>query len=98
MAFKLAIDIRALQDVQEAINYYDQQQLGLGRHFEIILNNHLQILQKNPFFRIRYDEVRCLPLKNFPYMIHYVVYPNINQVYILAVFHTSAEPEKWKKL
>ena len=53
MVFTLVIDPRAIRDVQEAIDYYDEQQAGLGEKFEIALNKNLLILEKNPFFRIR---------------------------------------------
>lgn len=65
MGFTVSIDPRAILDIQEAINYYDNQQVGLGRKFERELNKYFIALEKNPFFRIRYDAVRCLPLKNF---------------------------------
>jgi toxin ParE1/3/4 len=65
--FSVNIDPRAIQDIQKAIDYYDEQQIGLGRKFESSLNKYIASLEKNPFFSIRYDQVRCLPLKKFPY-------------------------------
>ena len=96
MAFTLVIDPRAILDVQKAIDYYDEQQAGLGEKFENALNKHLLILEKNPFFRIRYDDVRCLPVKKFPYMVHFTVNEDEQTVTIWAVFHTSLDPKKWK--
>jgi hypothetical protein len=34
MRFSLVIEARAIQDIQQAIDYYDSQQEGLGRRFE----------------------------------------------------------------
>lgn len=53
MAYAVVIDPRALRDVQEAIDFYDDQQVGLGKRFETALNNRLLTLEKNLFFRIR---------------------------------------------
>lgn len=97
MAFTLVIDPRAIRDVQEAIDYYDGQQAGLGERFEAALSKHLLTLEKNPLFRIRYDDVRCLPVKKFPFMVHFTVDEQNSQVTVRAVLHTSMDPKNWKK-
>lgn len=96
MALHLIIDPRAISDVQQAIDYYEEQQIGLGERFENALNKHLIELEKNPFFRIRYDNVRCLPVRKFPYMVHFTIDEDKGVVIIRAVFHTSLDPLKWK--
>lgn len=97
MAFTLVIDPRAMKDVQDAIDYYEDQQSGLGVRFENALNEHLLKLEKSPFFRIRYDNVRCLLVKKFPYMLHFSVNEDQQLVYIWAVLHTAQDPEMWKE-
>lgn len=96
MAFTLVIDPGVIRDIQEAIDYYDEQQTGLGERFEAALNKHLLTLEKNPFFRIRYDDVRCLPVKKFPYIVHFTIDEVQQVVTIRAVFHTALNPKKWK--
>jgi hypothetical protein len=95
MRFVVVIDALAIRDIQEAIDYYDEQSNGLGKRFESELNNYLSILEKNPLLRIRYDTVRCLPLEKFPFMVHFTVNENQQVVTIRAVFHTSLNPLKW---
>jgi toxin ParE1/3/4 len=97
MAFSLEIDPKAIGDIQQAIDYYDEQQVGLGERFEATLNKHFLSLRKNPFFSLRYDQVRCLPLKKFPYMVHFTVDEENSLVTIRAVFHTSMNPQNWEK-
>lgn len=97
MTYTLVIDSRAIQDVQEAIDYYDNQQVGLGKRFEAVLNKSLLLLEKNPLFRIRYDDVRCLPMKKYPYMVHFTVDESQQVVTVLALFHTSRDSKNWKK-
>ena len=83
--------------IQQAIDYYDEQQIGLGERFENTLNKHLIALENNPFYRIRYDNIRCLPIRKFPYMVHYTVEEVQKLIIIRAVFHTSLDPENWKE-
>jgi len=46
MAYRIVIDPRAIRDIQNAIDYYEEQQLGIGERFETVLNKHLLILGK----------------------------------------------------
>ena len=44
MAFIIKIDLAAKDDIQEGINWYNQQQLGLGRKFYNDVKKLLQSL------------------------------------------------------
>ena len=96
MAYTLVLDPRAIRDIQKAIDYYDEQRPGLGKRFEAALNKNFKALKKNPFFYTRYDNVRCLPLKNFPFMVHFTLNEDQMSITVQAVFHTSLDPSKWK--
>lgn len=95
MAYSIVIEPVALQDIQQGIDYYDDQQIGLGEKFEATVNKHLHAIRKNPFFQVRYDNVHCLPVKKYPYMIHFTIDEQSKTVTVRAVFHTSLDPEKW---
>lgn len=97
MIFNVVIDPDVINDIQDAMNFYNEQEEGLGSKFENALNKHLITLRKNPFFRIRYDDVRCLPMKKYPYMIHFTVDNKNHIVIIRAIFHTSRNPDIWQK-
>ncbi len=95
--FEIILEPDALIDIQDAIDYYENEQSGLGIKFEQALNKLFLSLEKSPFYAVRYDEVLCLPMKKFPYMIHYTLNePNFNFV-VRAVLHTSLNPAKWKR-
>ncbi len=96
-AFKLSIDRRAVYDIEDATEYYDRQQHGLGARFEKELIEILQILENTPHFDNRYANVRCVPLRKFPFMIHFTIDEVKAEVIIRAVFHTSLDPKKWKE-
>lgn len=95
--FVIILEPDALIDIQNAIEYYENEQSSLGIKFEQALNKLFLSLEKSPFYAIRYDEVQCVPMKKFPYMIHFTLNePNLHIV-VRAVFHTSLNPEKWKR-
>ena len=98
MAFNTIVLPSAIRDIQEIIDYYDSLQQGLSLKFDNELNDYFLTLQKNPFFQVRYANVRCLPLKKFPVMIHFTIEEKLNIVYIRAVLNTSKDPDtNWFK-
>ena len=97
MAFKVKIEPDAHLDIQEAITWYNKQQKGLGKKFHNAVPTHIDSLTKHPNFEIRYDTVHCLPLKKFPFMIHFTIDEPQIIVSVRAVFHTSLNPTNWTK-
>jgi len=55
--YKIKIEPEAHQDIQEAIDWYNQQQPGLGRRFHTEVKVSFKKLEIHPFFQIRYDNV-----------------------------------------
>lgn len=98
MVYRIDLHSGVVQDLKHAIDYYDQQQSNLGKKFLNAIDKHFFILSKNPFYQIRYDNVRCLPVKKFPFMIHFTIEEGNKTVKILAVLNTSLDPqENWAK-
>lgn len=95
MKFDLELDPRAIHDVQEAIDYYDEQLIGLGEKFEAYFNKYIKTLAKNPFYQVRYHNIRCLPLKKYPFMVHFTVDIELKAVYIHAVINTKKDPKEY---
>ncbi|WP_290967939.1 hypothetical protein [Gracilimonas sp.] len=61
--FEVVVEPPALEDIQSAIDYYEEIEIGLGRTFENELDNFISTLKTFPFFQRRYSDVHCLPLK-----------------------------------
>ncbi len=97
MKFKIKIETGARKDIQEAINWYNAKQKGLGKVFHLELINHISILEMSPYFSKRYDNVHCLPMKKFPFMIHFTIDDCSKVVIIRAVLHTAISPQQWKR-
>lgn len=78
-----AIDYYAGISLKTLVNFNKQFDLAIGR----IINN--------PYFQKRYKNVRSLRVKKFPYIIFYEVDDDEKMIYILSVFCTHQNPEKY---
>jgi len=95
--FSINIEPEAFNDIQEAIDYYNRCKPGLGKKFLKTIKDQIGLLAKyHQSFAIRYDNICCLPIKRFPYMIHYQVCEDKNEISIKGVFCTHQNPENWK--
>jgi len=98
MGFKLTYAGEVYQDLQEAVNWYNQKQPGLGKRFFKAVKEQIIRIKKNPLsIAVRYDEVRCAKLKGFPYLIHFKIYPDISIIRVIAVLSTHRDPVIWNE-
>jgi len=96
MKFTIKIEPEAKLDIQDGIDWYNDQQSGLGKNFHTSVKAHLKKLQINPFYQVRYNKVHCLPLKKYPYMIHFTIDKENQRVIVHAILNTSRNPKIWK--
>ena len=95
--FKIKIDEEALQDILEITYWYNNQLKGLGSRFQKQVKSQINALKKNPnIYSKRYDDVHCMIIKKYPFLVHYSINQNLFYVEIFAVFHTSRNPQIWK--
>ncbi len=98
MKYKLTFHPLLDSDVQKIISYYNFKQDGLGIEFFLELQSKYSTLKINPLFQKRYNNVHCLPLKRFPYMIHFSIDTDTKTVFIEAVYSTAQNSKtNWKK-
>jgi len=90
--FKLQILSRAKLEVEEASQYYESKSKGLGKVFYLEFKSYSKTLKSIPFFEEKYNIVRILPLKKFPYTIHFTVDENEKLVSIQAVTSNYQDP------
>ena len=94
--YKIRIDEDALQDIQNATIWYNKQLEGLGSKFQKQIKSQINALKKDAtIYAIRYDNVRCMNIKKFPFMVHYSISTNLLLVEVFAITHTSRNPEIW---
>jgi hypothetical protein len=63
--YKIRIEERALLDIQQAFDYYDEQQKGLGIRFNQSVFHSFDVLSRNPFYQIRTTLSGVCPSRNF---------------------------------
>lgn len=97
MVFKIVTSQKARLDILEGVEYYNKKASDLGKHFFQTIQVNFKTLSINPFFQVRYNDVHCLPMKKFPYMIHFIVNEKRNQVIILGVICTHRNPKIWEE-
>ena len=91
--YEIVFSPKALNDMEDAVDYYNQVSLGLGNRFLTDFNVIYKAIDLNPFFAsVKYDDVRCAGLKRFPFSVHYSVNKSNKVITIAAVFNTWKEP------
>ncbi len=96
--YKVLIHPLAKEDIREAATWYDKQQKELGKRFTTEVRDAVYFIKQNPkASNVRYSDVRTAVLNIFPFMVHFKVEEESQTIIILAVLHTSRNPEIWKK-
>ncbi|MDZ7934727.1 MAG: type II toxin-antitoxin system RelE/ParE family toxin [Emticicia sp.] len=95
--YTILINQDALQDIRDATDWYNFKANGLGNEFKKQVISQISSLRKNPsIYAIRYADVRCLVIKNYPFLVHFTVDEANYLVNVFAVFHTSRNPLIWQ--
>jgi len=72
--YKISIDQDALQDIQDATDWYNEQLPGLGAHFQKQVKGQIGSLKKNAgLYSVRYSDFRCMLITRFPFLVHFAV-------------------------
>jgi hypothetical protein len=94
----ITADPKVKDDLKEARDFLNSRRKGFGKKFLVEYRMTLKYLQKTPNFQIRYNDVHCLPMKTFKYMIHFKVDEENKIIHIYAVLSTYLNPDKnWIK-
>lgn len=92
MNYKIEIVKEAKSDYRESLIWYKDIHPNLAMRFNDSFKRNISILKNDPLsFQIRYDNIRIIFLKTFPYAIHYSVYNN--KIIIKSIFYTSRDSE-----
>ena len=83
-------------EVETAFDWYEHELTGLGLEFLDELRRAYGQIVAGPFKypKLRLNTRRAL-LKRFPYAVYFAVDNEI--IVVLAVFHTSHDPERWQR-
>ena len=97
MNYKVVISISAKDDIKKSAQWYNKQQAGLGKRFTKSIKDCINAIKLQPeSFQIRYKNNRAgIPYK-FPYLVIYYIDYQKQIVKIIAVFHSSKNPDRLK--
>jgi hypothetical protein len=96
--YQIKIDKDALLDLHEIKFWYSSIKLDLGLRFQKQTLSQISKLKNNPKrYIVRYDDVRCMPINKFPFLVHFSIDESIQTITVHAVFHTSRNPQIWKR-
>jgi|LakMenEpi03Aug12_release.lakeMendotaPanAssembly.Ray.scaffolds.fasta_scaffold2878314_1 hypothetical protein len=97
--YQLVLLDEAKQEWLEASLYYESKQKGLGVRFTKAVEEHINIIAKNPkhFKKVKKD-YRQLLVKLFPFLLIYKIDEAKKRIVIISVFHSKRNPKtKYKK-
>jgi plasmid stabilization system protein ParE len=85
----------ARQEFSDAADWYDRQRGGLGDRFvDEILSFIDRICEQPTSFPVVKNDVRQAIVRKYPFSILYQILDN--RVVVLAVFHSSRDPQTWQ--
>lgn len=88
-------------ELNEAFQYYEKIQVGLGVRLVEEIDHFLAIIEENPYnfsLHSNNEELRSFPLKKFPYAVIYWVDDEKKLIYIDSVFHSKRKPRSYKSM
>lgn len=89
--YQLIIMKRALKMAQQAFEWYENEQNGLGEVFIDALNaTYMKILNRSESFSAVEQYYRQIKMQRFPYVVLYEI--EKKKIVVYAVFHTSRNP------
>lgn len=94
--YSLIINPFAEEDIKYSKSWYNLQKESLGEELQREIKETVLRIKENPlqFPKIR-RQIRKAYVNKFPYTILYTI--NNQKINVFAIFHTSRDPNVWKK-
>ena len=84
----------AQQELFDAISFYEEACVGLGRRFKDELDRCILWIAEHPeLYNLRHGVYRRINLRSFPYYVAFI--DRESAIWILAVAHASRRPTYW---
>ena len=93
MPYTILVTPTATEDIAAAVEYYNAVAVDLGYRFADLVAEYFDRISELPTASaIRYKNIRCKPMKRFPFLITFAIDESAHTVNILRVFNTYQEP------
>lgn len=97
MNFQLVLDGSANEDLADAREWYEDQQVGLSDRFLSEVLETLDRIKENPFqFPFCFGSSQRANLSVFPYSIYFVTLSS-GIIVVNTIHHQSQHPNHWQK-
>lgn len=95
MNYVLVFRPEVREELDEAYNWYESQQVGLGDDFLDSVDETLnRICQMPESYPVVYRDVRRSVVRRFPYAVYYRIVSS--RVIVTAIFHSRRDPKAWQ--
>lgn len=85
-------------DITNATDYYKNINPELAKQFLFRVREAKAYIARSPLgFQVKYNQVRTLLLRQFPYHIHYLIDEPKKVIVILAIIHAYKNPNDYSK-
>lgn len=78
-----------------SVEFYDRRSLGLGSRFQRVVEHATTEIANDPTRFASDGELRQCVLQKFPFAIYFL--EHADSIWIIAVAHTSREPQYWSQ-
>jgi plasmid stabilization system protein ParE len=93
MPYTILVTPTATEDIAAAVEYYNAVAVDLGHRFADLVAEYVDRIAELPTSSaVRYKNIRCKPMKRFPFLITFTIDEAGHSVNILRVFNTYQEP------
>ena len=96
MPVSLLLTEKAEKDLDDAYNWYEDQEPGLGKEFIRCIDDKIAKINRHPYHHevIQKDNVRRALVNKFPFSIYFDTEENL--ITIIAILHQRRSPEYWE--
>ncbi|MBV8076199.1 MAG: type II toxin-antitoxin system RelE/ParE family toxin [Planctomycetaceae bacterium] len=95
MSLPVVLRRKAQAEFDEALDWYERQQAGLGVEFADHVQAVFDRISATPeMHAVVYRDVRKALVRQFPYSVFYRI--RADRVVVLTVFHNKRNPNIWK--
>lgn len=96
MPISLILTEKAQEDLDDAYQWYEDQESGLGKEFIRCIDAKIAKIKHNPFYHqvLQSDRLRRALTNRFPFSIYFVDEEEI--IVIFAILHQKRSPDFWK--
>jgi toxin ParE1/3/4 len=96
LTLPIVLQTPAEADFDEAADWYERQETGLGLTFIRRVHDTLESIASRPsFFPIVLEDIHRAKVRRFPYLIFYRL--ETQQIVVLAIVHGRRHPRVWQQ-